>query len=45
MLTLFDPAQSWTYAKTLSKSHNSPFLGQPLTGRVLGTVVGTMYTV
>jgi dihydroorotase len=38
-LTLFDPAQSWTYTKTFSKSHNSPFLGQTLTGRVLGTVV------
>ncbi len=45
MLTLFDPTQSWTYDKTLSKSHNSPFLGKPLTGRVVGTVVGTTFTV
>lgn len=45
MLTLFDPVQSWTYDRTLSKSHNSPFLGQTLTGRVLGTVVGTTVTV
>ncbi len=40
MLTLFDPTQSWTYDKTLSKSHNSPFLGKTLTGRVISTVVG-----
>ncbi len=44
MLTLFDPTQSWTYDKTLSKSHNSPFLGKTLTGRVVGTVVGTTFT-
>ena len=37
-LTLFDPAKRWTFAKSLSKSKNSPFLGQMLTGRVLGTV-------
>ncbi len=37
-LTLFDPTQSWTFTKTRSKSKNSPFLGQTLTGRVLGTV-------
>jgi dihydroorotase len=37
-LTLFDPAASWTYERTFSKSKNSPFLGQTLTGRVIGTV-------
>lgn len=37
-LTLFDPAGTWTYDRTLSKSKNSPFLGQTLTGRVIGTV-------
>ncbi|MCX6218775.1 dihydroorotase [Spirosoma sp.] len=37
-LTLFDPAGSWTYDRTFSKSKNSPFLGQTLTGRVIGTV-------
>ncbi len=37
-LTLFDPAGRWTYDRTRSKSKNSPFLGQALTGRVIGTV-------
>lgn len=37
-LTLFDPAASWTYDRTVSKSKNSPFLGQTLTGQVIGTV-------
>ncbi|GAB4032368.1 dihydroorotase [Spirosoma jeollabukense] len=37
-LTLFDPTATWTYDRTLSKSKNSPFLGQRLTGRVIGTV-------
>lgn len=37
-LTLFDPAGTWTYDRPLSKSKNSPFLGQTLTGRVIGTV-------
>ncbi|MFD2935743.1 dihydroorotase [Spirosoma flavum] len=37
-LTLFDPAGTWTYDRTFSKSKNSPFLGQTLTGRVIGTV-------
>ncbi|GAB3022755.1 dihydroorotase [Spirosoma pulveris] len=37
-LTLFDPTGSWTYDRTFSKSKNSPFLGQTLTGRVIGTV-------
>ena len=37
-LTLFDPTATWLYDRTLSKSKNSPWLGQTLTGRVLGTV-------
>lgn len=37
-LTLFDPARTWQYDRTHSKSKNSPFLGQTLTGRVIGTV-------
>lgn len=37
-LTLFDPDGTWTYQHTRSKSRNSPFLGQQLTGRVVGTV-------
>ncbi|MDB5240642.1 MAG: dihydroorotase [Spirosoma sp.] len=37
-LTLFDPTATWTYERTVSKSKNSPFLGQTLTGRVVGTV-------
>lgn len=37
-LTLFDPTETWQYTRTLSKSVNSPFLGQTLTGRVIGTV-------
>ena len=37
-LTLFDPTATWTYDRTLSKSKNSPFLGQVLTGCVIGTV-------
>ncbi len=37
-LTLFDPTGTWTYSRTASKSKNSPFLGQTLIGRVIGTV-------
>ncbi|GAB4022308.1 dihydroorotase [Spirosoma koreense] len=38
-LTLFDPTHTWRYDRTRSKSKNSPFLGQTLTGRVIGTVL------
>ncbi len=38
-LTLFDPAKTWEYNSTLSKSKNTPFLGKELTGKVLGTLL------
>jgi dihydroorotase len=36
-LTLFDPARKWQYDKSsnLSKSENSPFFGQEVTGKVV----------
>ena len=37
-LTLFDPTAEWTFERTMSKSKNSPFLGQTLTGKVLGII-------
>lgn len=37
-LTIFAPEMTWQYAKTHSKSNNSPFLGQELKGKVLGIV-------
>ncbi|PRY12632.1 dihydroorotase [Pontibacter ummariensis] len=39
-LTLFNPSQTWvpTAEESKSKSKNSPFLGQELKGRVLGTI-------
>ena len=43
-LTLFDPAGTWTYDRTVSKSKNSPFLGQTLTGRVVGIVHQGQFT-
>lgn len=43
-LTLFDPTGTWTFDRTLSKSKNSPFLGQTLTGRVVGTVHQGQFT-
>jgi dihydroorotase len=41
-ICLFDPAEKWRYdAKTgFSKSSNSPWTGQTLTGRVKTTIVG-----
>ncbi len=40
-VTIFDPKKRWTYdaAKSRSKSHNSPFDGWQLTGKVIATVV------
>ena len=41
-ITLFDPEVDWTCGEEdlVSKSHNTPFLGQRLTGRALGVVSG-----
>jgi dihydroorotase len=38
-LTLFDPAAPWTFDRPVSPARNSPFIGQTLTGKVLGTVL------
>lgn len=37
-LTVFDPAATWTFAQTRSKSKNSPFFGHSFTGCIIGTV-------
>jgi len=41
-VVLFDPKRRWKYdaGKSRSKSHNSPFDGWPLTGKVVSTIVG-----
>ncbi len=41
-VTIFDPKRRWTYdvAKSRSKSHNTPFDGWKMTGKVVATVVG-----
>jgi len=36
---LFDPNQSWTANKFISKSGNSPFIGQTFKGKILSTYV------
>jgi dihydroorotase len=40
-VTIFDPKRRWTFevAKSRSKSHNSPFDGWQLTGKVVATIV------
>lgn len=40
-VTIFDPKKKWTYdtAKSVSKSHNSPFEGWQLSGRAVATIV------
>jgi dihydroorotase len=40
-ITIFDPKKRWTFdaAKSKSKSHNTPFDGWALTGKVVATVV------
>ncbi|MBU1820642.1 MAG: dihydroorotase [Bacteroidetes bacterium] len=35
-LTIFAPKKEWTFAKTLSRSRNTPFLGQTLRGKAVG---------
>ncbi len=41
-ITLIDPEHEWTFTtgEIFSKSHNSPFLGAKLKGRVTATLVG-----
>jgi dihydroorotase len=41
-VTIFDPKKRWTYeaAKGKSKSHNTPFDGWQLTGKIVATIVG-----
>ncbi len=41
-ITIFDPKKRWTFdaAKSRSKSHNTPFDGWQLTGKVVATIVG-----
>src|SRR2546422_3380922 len=41
-VTIFDPRKRWTFeaTKSRSKSHNTPFDGWQLTGKVVATVVG-----
>src|SRR5271154_3066470 len=40
-ITIFDPKKRWTFdaAKSRSKSHNTPFHGWQLTGKVIATIV------
>lgn len=39
-ITLFDPEREWTCTEDdlVSRSHNTPFLGQPFTGRPIGII-------
>jgi dihydroorotase len=41
-VTIFDPKKRWTFdaARSRSKSHNTPFDGRQLTGKVVATIVG-----
>jgi dihydroorotase len=41
-VTIFDPKKRWTFdvSKSRSKSHNSPFNGWQMTGKVVATIVG-----
>jgi dihydroorotase len=41
-VTIFDPQKRWTFdaAKSPSRSHDSPFGGAQLTGKVVATIVG-----
>jgi dihydroorotase len=41
-VTVFDPKKRWTFdlAKSRSLSHNSPFGGWQLTGKIVATIVG-----
>jgi dihydroorotase len=37
-LTFFEPETEWNFDKSYSKSKNTPFLGQKLTGKVRGVI-------
>jgi dihydroorotase len=37
-ISLVNPSTNWTYSRGKSRSKNSPFLGQELTGKVMGIV-------
>lgn len=37
---IFDPEEEWIYDHSLSKSSNSPFLGQKMTGKIYYTICG-----
>lgn len=37
---IFDPEEEWIYDHSLSKSSNSPFLGQKMTGKIHYTICG-----
>ncbi len=39
-LTIFDPAETWTFNQesNLSKSDNSPYFGEKMTGKVIATI-------
>ena len=41
-VTIFDPKKRWTFeaARSRSKSHNTPFDGRQMTGKVVATIVG-----
>jgi dihydroorotase len=39
-ITIFDDRETWTVAGFVSKSSNSPFIGQTLTGKVKYTICG-----
>ena len=39
-VVIFDPDEKWVYEKSVSKSENSPFLGQEMTGKVKYTICG-----
>lgn len=43
-LVVFDPHRNWIPTRFHSKSRNSPFIGRPLTGQVLGTVYEGSFT-
>jgi dihydroorotase len=37
-LTIFDPEVAWMYEATVSRSHNTPFLGSSLKGKAVAVI-------